>query len=145
VELIRITDPFELISVKEKIYPLFEKYYERARHYLENLETPEVAWSNCVTKSIYPDYYFYLIRDGGELVGYYVGCLVRLPQFIVLYTMDYYIPNKGVEFSEVLKQIMTILGADEVWGEAPDNILRLYRRVLKGSTVKKVSMVRIKL
>lgn len=145
MELIRITDPFELLSVKDKIYPLFEKYYEKAKHYLENLETPDVAWENCVTKCMYPDYYLYLIKEEKELIGYYVGCLLRLPRQVILYTMDYYIPKRGVEFSVLLKEIKAVLGAEEVWGEAPDRIIRLYRKALPGAKIKKVQMVRLQL
>lgn len=145
MELCRICDPFELLSVKDKVYPLFEKYYEKAKKYLKNLETPDVAWQNCTANAIYPDYYLYLIRENDEFIGYYVGCLLRMPRFFILYTRDYYIPNKGIEFAKVLKQIMTVIGADEVWGEVPENHIEIYKKALKKATVKKVNMVRIKL
>ncbi len=145
MELVRVTNPMEMFACKDKVYPLFEAYYEKAKYYIENLETPDVAWQNCVNRALFPDYYFYLLRDGDKFIGYFIGCIVRMPYFTVLYTMDYYIPKRGVEFSKVLKQITQILGVDEVWGEAPENIYRTYRKGLKGSTVKKVQMVRINL
>lgn len=143
--LIRITDPFELIAVKDKVYPLFERYYEKAKHYLENLESPEIAWENCVTKSIYPDYYLYLIRENDEFVGFFAGCLLRMPRFLILYTYDYYAPNKGIRFSETLKQIKDVLGVDEIWGEAPDKVINGYKRLIREASVKKVQMVRVRL
>ena len=143
MELVRLTTPVELFACEKQVYPLFEKYYEKAKHYIENLETPDIAWKNCVNKSPFPDYYFYLLREENKFIGFYIGYLLRMPYHTVLFTSDYYIPNKGVLFSKVLKTVMTVLGADEIWGEAPDNTLRLYRKVLKGSTVKTMKMVRI--
>lgn len=145
LDLIRITHPIELLAVEKQVRPLFKAYYDRAKEYLGNLESPEVAWKNNVTKSLFPDYYLYLIKDGEKFIGFYAGCLLRMPGFTVLYTMDYYIPGKGVEFSKILKAIMKVIGADEIWGEAPENICRVYRRVLPKATIKKVSMVRIRL
>ena len=145
MELCRICDPFELLSVKDKVYPLFEKYYEKAKKYLKNLETPDVAWQNCTANAIYPDYYLYLIRENDEFIGYYVGHILRFPRFTVLYTIDYYIPNRGMEFWELMKQVKQILGFEDIWGVVTDKIFNAYKRSLKDATVEKIQMVRIKL
>jgi hypothetical protein len=143
--LIRITDPFELLAVKDKVYPLFEKYYTKAKKYIEDFEKPEVAWEKCITNTIYPDFYLYLIQDDNEFIGFYLGCLLRMPRFHFLYTYDYYIPQRGKEFKELLKQAMKVIGAEEVWGIPPDNVLEIYKRKLNDSTVKIVNLVRLKL
>jgi hypothetical protein len=145
LDLVRITHPLELLAVQKEVKPLFEKYCNRTKKYMPDMETGEIAWENAVTKSIFPDYYLYLIKDDGKFVGFYIGNLFRLPGFTVLYTVDFYIPGKGNEFRNILKAITKILGADEIWGEAPENIYRVYRRNLKGATIKKAQVVRIKL
>jgi len=145
MDLIRITNPVELFACEKQVYPLFEKYYEKAKHYLENLETPDIAWKNCVNKSPFPDYYLYLLKEENEFVGFMAGCLLRMPYFTILFIFDYYAPSKGIELYRMFKQMVKILGVDEIWGESPDKVLNAYKRKLKTATIKKTQMVRIRL
>lgn len=149
MEFVRLTNPLELFACEKQIRPLFEKYYERASGYLENLEPAEIIWQKVVTTlnsfHLYPNYYFYLLREDTEFVGFVIGNLVRIPELSIFFMGDYYIPKKGKLFAQYMKLVQQILGADEIWGQAPENIFRVYRKILKDSFVKKFPLVRIKL
>ena len=143
MDVTRITSPVELFSCREMLYPLFEGYYAKAKLYVDDIKAPADLWRDCVINAMFPDYYFYVIREDNEFIGFMSSCLMRMPQLTVLYMMDYYIPNRGLEFLGLLKEIVKMVGADEVWGEAPDRVYNGYKRSLKDAVVIKKQLVRI--
>jgi hypothetical protein len=91
------------------------------------------------------NYYFYLIRDNNEWVGFFDGFILKMGYFTIFYEHDIYIPGKGKKFALIKKYVGQALGVDEFWGEATERIYRSYRLLLKEATIKRKQMVMVRL
>lgn len=145
MELLRITNPVVLFALKDKIYPLFEKYCKRVSSYIPNKEDAETIWQDCVSKSMLHDFYFHLITENDVQVGFMISSLTRMPYLTVLFINDYYMPSRLKEFLPMLRRVKQALGADEVWGEVSDNVYELYSRKYSNIEMRKMQVARIKL
>ena len=143
MDLVRVTNPFEMFANEKIIRSLFQQYFEKK--YIDHDETEEEAWQRAVTKVISPDYYFYLIRGDNEFVGFCIGYPWKFPYSVVFWIEKLHIPGRGLEFAETLKLVNQVLGIDEFWGETPDRVFNMYERKLKKSIVTRIKVTRVKL
>lgn len=156
MEVVRVTHVDELFANEKDIKDLFLEYAKEIKFQVdkpfndEKKYTPELIdvekfWQNCTINIRFGNYYFYLIRENNEWIGFLNGFLVRMGYFIIFYTHDIYIPGKGKRFSLILKYVGQAFGVNEFWGEAQERIYRVYRLSLKEATIKRKQMVMVRL
>jgi hypothetical protein len=156
MEVVRITHVEELFANEKDIKNLFLKYAQRIerqvkkpfndeKKYASELIDVDVFWQNCVLNIKFGNYYFYLIRDNNEWVGFFDGFILKMGYFTIFYEHDIYIPGKGKKFALIKKYVGQALGVDEFWGEATERIYRSYRLLLKEATIKRKQMVMVRL
>lgn len=156
MELVRVTHVEELFANEKEIKNLFLKYAERIerqvkkpfndeKKYTPELIDPEMFFERCALNLKFGNFYFYLIRDNNEWIGFFDGFLIRMGYFTGFYIHDIYVSGKGKSFSLILKYVGQALGVDEFWGEATERIYRAYRQLLKEATIKRKQMVMVRL
>ena len=143
MELVRLTNPFELFASEKIIRELFAQYY--SSQYVEHNENADEAFQRGVQKCMFPDYFFYLIRNDDKFIGFLIGYLLRMPFFTVLYVEKLHAKNKGMHLAQVLVPVRQALGIDEFWGEVPPRVLKAYQKRLPEGSVKTITMVKIRL
>ncbi len=142
MDLRRVQNQIEFVTLKEKLIPLFETYKKRIPYHEI---TVEEMYNNYLVHLIFADSFFFTIAKDDEVVGFIGGHLLRGPSYNIFYILDIYCPNGRNELKGMLKNIQDIVGSIELWGRATENIYRVYRYFLKNKGIEKVQFVRIKL
>jgi hypothetical protein len=138
----RVQNKVELGSFRGRLIPLFEEYSKRV---LDHEINPVEMFNNYYAHIIFPDCYLFTVSDDERIIGF-IGCdLLRGPYYNILYLIDVYYPNGGLDLAQMVENIQNILGANEDWGEASEKVFRVYRRVLGKDKVKRSQFVRMKL
>ncbi len=142
MDLKRVQNQIEFLTLKEKLIPLFDKYSKRIpEHEIKS----EVMFNNYLVHLMFPDCFFFTISKEVEIFGFIGGHLLRGPSYNIFYIIDIHCPGGGHKLKDMLKNIQDIVGATELWGEANEKIYRIYRFYLKNQGIKKSQFVRIKL
>lgn len=154
LELVRVTHVEELFANEKEIKSLFSKYAQRIERQVkkpfneEKKYTPELIdvekfFEKCALNLKFGNFYFYLIRDNNEWIGFFDGFLLKMGYCTVFYIHDICVEGEGKRFSLILKYVGQALGVDEFWGEAVERIYRVYRLLLKEATIKRKQMVMV--
>ena len=142
MELRRVQNQIEFVTLKEKLIPLFEIYKKRIPEHQIEVDT---MYNSYLVHLIFADCYFFTISNGDEIVGFIGGHLLRGPSYNILYIIDEYCPHGAKDLLVMYKNIQNIVGAQEMWGQADEKIYRLYRLYLKNKGINKATFVRVKL
>jgi hypothetical protein len=142
MELKRVSNRVEFCALQAQIIPLFEQYSKRVPgHEIVSVDMFNAYFSHIILS----DCFFFIITKDEKIIGF-IGCdLLRGPYYNILYLIDIYCLNGGLELAQMVKNIQNILGATEDWGEASEKVFRVYRRVLGEDKVKRSQFVRMKL
>ncbi len=139
MEILRVKNPKEFFEVAERLKELFRIYLERTK-----IEVPlEIMFKNYINYTIYPDYYLFIFKNNNEIIGFIGANLLHNSNYNILYIIDVYVPKMGQQLKVFMKDVMNILGINEIWGEAKENVYRAYRLGLGGQGLKKVQFVRL--